>query len=554
MIQQYQAQVCIIGAGPVGLSLAMDLAKRGIQVIMTEIRHRGEAPNVKCNHVSARSMEIFRRLGIAKEVRQAGLPDDYPNDVVYKTRFLGEELSRIRIPCRNERYSVTEGPDANWPTAEPPHRINQIYLEPILFAAAEKLPNIQILNRTQALDFIEKSDYCEVAAVNLDSQQEIKIRADFIIGCDGGRSMVRKKIGTQLSGVGELGKVQSTCIRAPELLKQLKHTPAWATFSVNLDRGGNVYAIDGKEIWLIHNYLNTGEDDFEAIDRDQSIRNILGVDADFQYEVLSKEDWVARRLVADKFREGRVFICGDAAHLWVPMAGYGMNAGIADAMNLSWTLAAYLNGWAGQDILDIYQIERQPITSQVSKFAMNHALALHKERQQVPAEIEAQTPAGERSRAEFGNTLYELNVRQYCCSGLNFGYFYENSPIIQYDQERAPAYDMNQFVSSTVPGCRLPHFYLKDGRSLYDVLGAEYTLLCFEAELDAEALQEQAEKYNFPLKILLLNKQDMHQELGYKNTFVLARPDQHVAWRGDQLPEYLQSFFAQFCARSAIAA
>lgn len=550
MIQQYQAQVCIIGAGPVGLSLAMDLAKRGIQVIMTEIRYRGEAPNVKCNHVSARSMEIFRRLGIAKEVRQAGLPDDYPNDVVYKTRFLGEELSRIRIPCRNERYSVTEGPDANWPTAEPPHRINQIYLEPILFAAAQKLQNIQILNRTHALDFIEKSDYCEVKAVNLHSHQEIKIRADFIIGCDGGRSMVRKKIGTQLSGVGELGKVQSTCIRAPELLKKLKHTPAWATFSVNPDRGGNVYAIDGKEIWLIHNYLNTAEDDFESIDRDQSIRNILGVDADFKYEVLSKEDWVARRLVADKFREGRVFICGDAAHLWVPMAGYGMNAGIADAMNLSWTLAAYLNGWAGQDILDIYQIERQPITSQVSKFAMNHALALHKERQQVSAEIEAQTPAGERSRAEFGKTLYELNVRQYCCSGLNFGYFYDQSPIIFYDQEQAPAYDMNDFVSSTVPGCRTPHFYLEDGASLYDRLEQEYTLLCFGGVVPNSFIKAAAE-CGFPLSIL--NLPEITEELfalGYKTKYLLTRPDQHTAWRGDALPEQPESFFARLAGRN----
>lgn len=552
MIQKFAAQVCIVGAGPVGLTLAMDLARRGIQVVIAETRHKGEAPNVKCNHVSARSMEIFRRLGVAQTVRAAGLPDDYPNDVVYKTRFLGDELSRIIIPNRLTRYSATNGPDCNWPTAEPPHRINQIYLEPILFQHAETFENIRILNRTQVLDYQQSEYGCEIQAIHLDHQEHIHIDADFIIGCDGGRSIVRKKMGTKLSGVGELGKVQSTCIRAPNLLKQLSSQPAWATFSVNPERGGNVYAIDGKEIWLIHNYLNEGEDDFDAIDRDLSIRQILGVDEVFEYEVLSKEDWVARRLVADQFRQGRSFICGDAAHLWVPMAGYGMNAGIADAMNLSWTLAAYLKCWAGENILDIYQIERQPITAQVSKFAMNHAIQLHKERQKVPLNIEDQDAAGQVSRDQFGQLLYDLNVRQYCCSGLNFGYFYDQSPIVIYDEELAPSYDMNAFTSSTVPGCRLPHFWLEQGQSLYDALGDDYTLLCFTADGAVESMTQTAQKLQIPLNILEI-QQTPPKDLGYQHQFILVRPDQHVAWRGDQLPEDLLDFLSIISARKSNA-
>lgn len=549
MQTQLKSQVCIVGAGPVGLTLAMDLARRGIEVLIVEMRYRSEPPNVKCNHVSARSMEIFRQLGIAQAIRSAGLPDDYPNDVVYKTRFLGKELSRIKIPNRLTRYSSTDGPDTNWPTPEPPHRINQIYLEPILFAEAEKFTGIRILNRTQVIDFHDRSEGCIIYAKNLDDQTQLEIHADFIIGCDGGRSMVRKKMGTQLSGVGELGKVQSTCIRAPKLLALLDGTPAWATFSVNPQRGGNVYAIDGKEIWLIHNYLIAGEEDFEAIDRDQSIRQILGVNDDFEYEIISKEDWVARRLVADQFRSHRTFICGDAAHLWVPMAGYGMNAGIADAMNLSWTLAAYLKGWAGEKILDIYQIERQPITSQVSKFAMNHAIQLHKERQKVPANIEDDSIEGELSRNQFGQMLYDLNVRQYCCSGLNFGYYYDQSPIIHYDSETAPSYDMNVFTSSTVPGCRAPHFWLKDGSSLYDHLGLDYTLINFDDSSECTALKEMAEKMRIPLTVLNLSEQ-MPKELGYKTKMVLVRPDQHVAWRGDMLPTDLKSYLNTISAIS----
>lgn len=547
-MRQLKSQVCIVGAGPVGLTLAMDLARRGIEVLMVEMRHRGEAPNVKCNHVSARSMEIFRQLGIVQAVRSAGLPDEYPNDVAYKTRFLGKELSRIKIPNRLTRYTANDGPDTNWPTAEPPHRINQIYLEPILFAEAEKYTGIRILNRTQVIDFQYLDNGCVIYAQNLDDQTQLEIHADFIIGCDGGRSMVRKKMGIQLSGVGELGKVQSTCIRAPQLLSLLNDTPAWATFSVNPERGGNVYAIDGQEIWLIHNYLITGEDDFEAIDRDQSIRQILGVNDDFEYEIISKEDWVARRLVADQFRSQRTFICGDAAHLWVPMAGYGMNAGIADAMNLSWTLAAYLKGWAGEKILDIYQIERQPITAQVSKFAMNHAIQLHKERQKVPANIEDDSAEGQLSRDQFGQMLYELNVRQYCCSGLNFGYYYDQSPIVHYDDETAPSYDMNVFTSSTVPGCRVPHFCLADGSSLYDCLGKDYTLINFDPSVDCSSLQKVAKEMNIPLHILILNE-PMPKNLGYKTKMVLVRPDQHVAWRGDVLPEDLKHYLNIISAR-----
>ncbi len=538
MTQNYKSQVCIVGAGPVGLTLAMDLARRGVDVLVVEMRYRGEPPNVKCNHVSARSMEIFRQLGIVIAVRAAGLPDEYPNDVAYKTRFLGQELSRIKIPNRLTRYTASEGPDSNWPTAEPPHRINQIYLEPILFAEAEKCSGIRILNRTEVLDLQDQADGCVIYAENLENQTKFEIHADFIIGCDGGRSMVRKKMGVQLSGIGEIGKVQSTCIRAPGLIHLLKEKPAWATFSVNPERGGNVYAIDGKEVWLIHNYLLEGEDDFESIDRDRSIRQILGVDDQFKYDLISKEDWVARRLVADQFRSHRTFICGDAAHLWVPMAGYGMNAGIADAMNLSWTLAAYINGWAGESILELYQIERQPITAQVSKFAMNHAIKLHKERVKVPANIEENSVEGQESRNSFGQMLYDLNVRQYCCSGLNFGYYYDQSPAIVYDEELAPSYDMNEFTSSTVPGCRLPHFWLEDGSSLYDCLGQEYTLIQFDLSQNLQQLKKIADDKGIPLTVLNIS-QAKPEHLGYKHNFILVRPDQHVAWRGNELPHDL---------------
>jgi 2-polyprenyl-6-methoxyphenol hydroxylase-like FAD-dependent oxidoreductase len=535
MSRTLQAQVLIVGAGPVGLTLAMDLASRGISVLMVETRFCGEPPNVKCNHVSARSMEIFRRLGVATTLRNAGLPEDHANDVSYRTTFTGEELSRIPIPARSERYIATGGPDTWWPTAEPPHRINQIYLEPLLFAHAQAMDGVRILSRTRVDDFTQYDDGVQVRATDLETGETLQLRCDYMIGCDGGKSAVRKAIGATLSGTDVVGRVQSTFFRAPDLLARAKHRPAWATFSLNPRRCGNVYAIDGHETFLMHNYLNAGETDFEAVDRDWAIRTILGVGADFNYEIISKEDWVGRRLVADKFRDRRVFICGDAAHLWIPMAGYGMNAGIADAMNLSWLLAGRLNGWATEAALAAYEAERQPITEQVSKFAMNHAIALQKEREGVPVGIEEPGAVGAAARAAAGKALYDLNVKQYCCGGLNFGYFYDHSPLIAYDGESPPSYTMDQFTPSTVPGCRTPHVWLDDGRSLYDAMGPEYTLLRLDSAADAQPLIQAAKARGVPLTVLDLKSS---QAAGlYRHAFVLSRPDQHVAWRGDCIPQ-----------------
>jgi 2-polyprenyl-6-methoxyphenol hydroxylase-like FAD-dependent oxidoreductase len=528
------SQVLVVGAGPVGLTLAMDLARRGIRVLVAEARHRGEPPSVKCNHVSARSMEIFRQLGVAARVRDAGLPPDYPNDVAYRTTTTGSELSRIRIPSRRDRSTAGDGPDTWWPTPEPPHRINQIFLEPILFSHATDALDVRILNRTRIDDFTQARDGVRATGTNLDTGAEVGISCDYLVGCDGGKSMVRKKIGARLAGTEVVGRVQSTYFRSASLLGRLKNPPAWGTFSVNPRRCGNVYAIDGRETWLLHNYLNSDEPDFDSVDRDWAIREILGVGADFEYEILSREDWVARRLVADKFRDRRAFICGDAAHLWVPMAGYGMNAGIADAMNLSWQLAAHLQGWAAAGILDAYERERLPITEQVSRFAMNHALALQAKRESVPPGIEQAGPEGDAIRAATGQSLYDLNVQQYCCGGLNFGYFYDASPIIAYDDGTPPAYTMADFQSSTVPGCRAPHLWLAGGRSLYDALGTGYTLLRFDPQADVSAFLSAASGSRVPLTVLDVDAPGAASV--YQEKLVMVRPDQHIAWRGDAAP------------------
>ena len=345
---------------------------------------------------------------------------------------------------------------------------------------------------------------------------------------------MRKALGLRLAGDEVIQRVQSTYIRAPALIDLVTPPAAWMSYLYNPERAGNLVAIDGKETWLVHNYLLAQEKDFATVDRDRCLRTLLGVGPEFGYEVLGYEDWIGRRLVADRFRDRRVFICGDAAHLWVPYAGYGMNAGIADAMNLSWMLAAHLQGWARESILDGHQLERQPITEQVSRFAMKHAEGAIRERTQLPADIEADTPDGAAARRRVGAAAYALNVQQFACAGLNYGYYYENSPLIEYDGEPAPAYTMHDYTPSTVPGCRTPHFWLADGRSLYDAMGAGYTLLRFDASVDLTDLIAAAALRHVPLAVLDVRAADI--PAAYRHKLVLSRPDQHVAWRAQQAP------------------
>lgn len=530
-MRRLRTSVLIVGGGPVGSVLALDLAGRGIDVIVAEQNPPGTQPGVKCNHVAARTMEIFRRLGIVDIVRNTGLPANHANDVAFRTTAVGTEFARIHIPCRRDRYTDKSGPDGWWPTPEPPHRINQIYLDPLLAAEAAAHSRVRFVNLMRMSGFTQDEAGVTVEAEDLANGGKIAIDCTYLVGCDGPTSEVRRQIGARLTGDAMIGRTQSSYIRAPGLAARMQAAPAWSTQVMNPRRSANIFTVDGRETWLVHNYLRADEADFEAIDADGCLRDILGVEPSFDVELISRENWIGRRLLADRFRDRRVFICGDAAHIWAPFAGYGMNAGIADATNLAWMLAGVLDGWADPAILAAHEAERWPITEQVSKYAMGTALALARARAEVPADIEAAGPEGDALRAELGQRLLEMHTPQFCCGGLNFGSFYDRSPVVAYDGEQAPAYTMDSFTPSTVPGCRTPHLWLEEGRSLYDAMSAGFTLLRFDRAVEATALVEAAALRGVPLVVL-----DLAPQPPYREKLVLSRPDQHVAWRGDVLP------------------
>ena len=395
-------------------------------------------------------------------------------------------------------------------------------------------PRIRIINSASVED-LSRTKRGVVANVHAsDTGGTFRVSCRYLVGCDGAQSMVRKKIEAKLTGTPIIHRGQSIYIRAPELLSLIPGDRAWYFQVQNPRRCGIVFAIDGRETWLVRHYLRDEEQEFESVDRDWAIRTILGVGPDFRYEVISQEDFVGRRLVADQFRDGHAFICGDAAHLWPPNGGYGMNAGIADAANLSWLMAAVLKGWASPAILDAYQAERQPITEQVSRFAMDMAFKTYRTATRDVCGDRIPGPPGDAVRARIGKEAYDLNLKSICCGGLNFGYFYDGSPIIAYDGHSPPAYTMHDFTPSSVPGCRAPHLWLDDRRSLYDALGPNYTLLRFDPSVRTSGLVEAAARRGVPLAVLDIEEPEARAL--YDRNLVLVRPDQHVAWRGDSEP------------------
>jgi len=496
--------VLIAGAGPVGLALALELSHRGVRSLLVdpEEERRG-APRAKLTNV--RSMEHMRRWGLADLVREAApLPRSYSNDILFVTRLTGHLLTRFSDVFASTAVRREEFP-------EPAQQVPQYVVEEVLSAAVSDSP---LVSQAKGLvtDFVEGD---ASVMVQVEGENAVSIEAEYLIGCDGGRSAVRRALGAEMVGDYALTQNLGIVFRAPELARLHPHGPALHYWLVNNDAPGFMGPIDvDGNWWLIRTGIPKDQDPLR-LDGAQLVRDAVGAPID--PEILVLDPWQAHRLTAVPVASKRVILAGDAAHLHPPFGAHGMNMGIGDAVDLGWKLAATLAGWTGDALLASYVAERQPLHERVvDEAALNNTLLANSF---VSADLEHDPAA----RIRAGNAIQEGKKREFSSLGLVLGYSFDYSPLVVPDGSEQVESSVTEYTPSSRPGSLLPHRWLRDGRSLYDELGPWFTLLRpRDAETEAaEMFVASAEELGIPLKVLEDERDDL----------VLVRPDRIVCWR-----------------------
>jgi 2-polyprenyl-6-methoxyphenol hydroxylase-like FAD-dependent oxidoreductase len=502
--------------------LANELGRRGVATVLVE-QNSGTTRNAAANATQARTMEHFRRLGFADEVRSLGLPPDFPTDVAYFTRFARHELARFSLPSSRDARQLVTTLSGSWSAAELPHRCNQKFIEPVLRRHAEALLGVSVHYGCRMNDFRDLGDHVEV---NLDGNHSIK--ASYLVGADGPRSAVRQALGIRYAGETGItrpfvgGRMYAVHARMPEFYREVPHRPAWMNVAFNPQRRCFMPAVDGKGEFAFHTQLH-GEEKEDSISAEQAkamVQQAVGLP--LRVEVIARAPWTAgHSLVAEKFAQGRTFLGGDAAHLFTPMGGLGYNTAIEDAVNLGWKLAAVIKGTASEKLLASYEAERRPLALRNTAYAKGFADSLGN--YVPPREIEDDTPAGEEARKRAGDYYAAHGRAEFNIPGITFGGRYDGSPAIVPDGTAPPPDSANVYIPSACPGGRPPHLWMPDGRSLYDLFGFEWTLIAFKP---VNAMRGPH------IHILELRNEEARDLYGAD--FVLIRPDQIVAWRGNE--------------------
>jgi 2-polyprenyl-6-methoxyphenol hydroxylase-like FAD-dependent oxidoreductase len=535
--------VLIVGGGPVGLALAMDLGWRGIGCTLVE-RRDGAVDFPKMNMVSSRSMEFCRRWGINDAVKAAGWSEDLPLNIVFLTAMTGHELARFDYPGYRARGALADTPEGS-------RRCPQTLFDPILRERARAQNSVTLRHRTALSDFSQDGDGVRATLVDLETGRDETVEADFLVGCDGATSMVRERLGIEMDGDAVLTHNMNVFFVADELPGWQAHGQCWAHWLIGPGgQWGNIVAVDGKRQWRLS---MTGFAADATLDPEQAASHVRhAVGCDFAFEVKAVMPWVRRRQVARHYRSGRAFIAGDAAHLLSPTGGFGMNTGIGDAIDLGWKLAAVIEGWAGPALLDSYQAERRPIgTLNVNEAARNFGL-LAALAEATGADVAADTPQGATIRARLGATIRDGGYNQeYEAEGLILGYHYDGSPIIAGEDGAAPPLAVSQYEPGTRPGARAPHAWLEDGRrSTLDLFGRGFVLLRLGAAPPSDtAIRDAAMARGVPLAVHDIDDPAIHAL--YEKRLVLVRPDGHVAWRGDAPPADGAELIALVCGANA---
>jgi len=516
-------EVIIAGAGPVGLCTAIDLGRKGVKCLVME-RNSGPAPWPKMDRTNARSMEMLRRVGLADRVRELGYPADNPMDVFLMTRLSEPPLAVLKYPSVAEcRRQIASSHDGSLPL-EPYQLVSQNKVEPFLRAVAEASPYLTVRYGLEFVDLEQDGDGVTVTANAADGEEVF--RCAYLVGCDGGASAVRKRLGVQLEGQGRIRDVRQVIFSSEDLYAKIPYGKGRHYSFIDEGRSLIVAQGDRKEFTL-HTSM-PADADFAPY-----IRELIGFPCDLK--ILHVLPWRHNLLLAERYRQDRVFLAGDAAHLVIPTGGLGFNSGLGDAFDLSWKLAAVLKGWGGAGLLDAYEIERRPVGAKNIEASGAAAAAVPIWQAMVTDQARAETAEGDALRFEIAQSYKQNHNKMHKMRGAEFGYTYAGSPILAEGEGEPEDWDIDTYTPHTRLGARIPHVWLRDGAPLQDVLGEWYTFLDLRGDVDSTDLEDAFRSIGAPLAVVRRNEPHARELFG-ASAFLL-RPDLHIAWRGEAVPD-----------------
>jgi 2-polyprenyl-6-methoxyphenol hydroxylase-like FAD-dependent oxidoreductase len=522
------SDVLIVGAGPTGLTLAIDLGKRGVRCLLIEQKER-PAFLPKMERINARTMEIYRRMGLSQQIRAAGLRPDCPMDVYVVLALNEPPLLRLPYPSVTQAQAETRATNDGSLPLEPYQLISQYTLEPLLKSVAETIPAMTVRFGCEFLS-LEQDQHGVTARVQTSHEGTQELRASYLVGCDGGASPVRKQLGIELAGEGNTLALRQALYRCDELFDRLPigNGPGKGRhYHIADDKATQLIMQDSTRHWTLHSMVETNEEMNAAFER------TVGVP--IKYEMLSCDPWRQNLLLADRYGQGRVFLAGDAVHLVIPTGGLGMNSGVADAIDLSWKLAATLRGWGGPDLFKSYEVERRQVGERNVGASRYATLGRRKWRSLWRPNIRDNTPAGQQTRYVL-STMADIEQRKSNeMIGAELGYRYVDSPIVC-NVPGGPEHLFREYHSTTWPGARLPHVWRDDGTPMQDHIPGGYSILKLgRTKADMRGLEEAIRARGAPVAVLDVPDRIAREIYGYD--LILVRPDMHVVWRGNAPPE-----------------